>query len=713
MKINSKILILIFNFSLLTFFIPLTFNFSLLTFNLNEATAAVLSKAPNNLGLVGYWTFNEGTSTVALDYSGNKNKGTLVNGPTWVNGKQGKALNFDGGNDYVEVSDTPTLRFTTSFSVSSRIYFKATDGVNDDVIVTKTLHASSQTGYYLIQNVGATTVSVGFYDGVGYRIASGATSIGLNTWAHVVGIFDDNGNTLRVYVNGVQDGELTSVTGNPQSNTDPLNIGSNQDQLGKTINGLIDDVRVYNRALSAGEVAALYNVGAAKYTPPNNLGLVGYWSFNEGTSTVALDYSGNKNKGTLTNGPAWVNGKQGKALSFDGVNDYVQVANPTILQNQNITVSFWVKPGTQDNAIVAPIDFSHNWRVSPLAYGSWVIQSEDATTNRNYYFAFNQGSGATSVYENNGAGAGIQYTTGVWQHIVYTKSGTTQRGYKDGALVWSPAVTTSSSVYYKSGLGLRVGGVVAYEGTREFNGQLDEVRVYNRALTPSEIKVLYNVGAAKFAPPNNQGLVGYWSFNEGTSTIALDYSGNKNKGTLVNGPTWADGKQGKALNFDGGNDYVDVPDTPSISLTGNFALSVWIKTTSNSVQQGIIEKYTTTPPSISGYLIRIRSDGKLQAFSVNSAGTLGSATSNTVITTNVWHYVAAVYDGATMKIYLDGVQDVSASDTINPDDGSGTLKIGARGDDALTPFSGSIDDVRVYNRALPADEIQKLYNAGR
>ena len=122
--------------------IIVSISFYLISINFsNEADAAVLSKAPNNLGLVGYWSFNEGTSTIALDYSGNKNKGTLVNGPTWVNGKQGKALSFDGVNGYVNIGDPANGVLdvgTNDFTVS--VWAKSSNYLTGRGIVSKGLY---------------------------------------------------------------------------------------------------------------------------------------------------------------------------------------------------------------------------------------------------------------------------------------------------------------------------------------------------------------------------------------------------------------------------------------------------------------------------------------------------------------------------------------------------------------------------------------------
>src|SRR3989338_9509033 len=85
------------------------------------ANAGIIGKPPSNLGLVGYWSFNEGIGPYAGDSSGNRNQGTLTNGPTWVDGKRGKALSFDGSNDYVNVASSTSLNITNAITISGWI----------------------------------------------------------------------------------------------------------------------------------------------------------------------------------------------------------------------------------------------------------------------------------------------------------------------------------------------------------------------------------------------------------------------------------------------------------------------------------------------------------------------------------------------------------------------------------------------------------------
>jgi len=223
-------------------------------------------------GLVGYWSFDEGSGSMAYDASGNENHGELkpsaTNRPQWTTGKISGALQFDGLDDYVEATVSQAT----------------------------------------------TTIMFWFDDGAG--------------WKHWTKVED------AYYLNG-------TVTGTPA--VFPVYIVGTTVQIGKHIEdgsfvaGKIDEVRIYNRALSAAEIRYHYNRG----------GPVGHWKFDEGEGQIAYDSTWNNNDGQLGSttaadaaDPKWVTGKYGSALSFDGVDDYVQA---TVTQTKT-SYSLWVKP---------------------------------------------------------------------------------------------------------------------------------------------------------------------------------------------------------------------------------------------------------------------------------------------------------------------------------------------------------------------------------
>jgi hypothetical protein len=209
-------------------------------------------------------------------------------------------------------------------------------------------------------------------------------------------------------------------------------------------------------------------------------------------STTWRDLSGNNNSGSLTNGPTF-NSANGGSIVFDGVDDFALINNPSTIRNQDFTVSVWINPGIQNAAIISIIDFDH--ATSP--FQGWVMQSEDATTNRYFYLAWFDGAqfqptGGGSF----GAGKGIQITTSVWQNITYSKNGTTLLGYKDGSQIYT-GTASNGNVSYIANRNIQIGGCVAIAG-RNFKGNLPLVQIYNRVLSATEVAQNYNAQKSRF-----------------------------------------------------------------------------------------------------------------------------------------------------------------------------------------------------------------------
>jgi len=237
------------------------FHFSLLIFNLSapSARAGTILQRPLyfglNQGLVGYWSFDaqDMAGVTAYDRSGNNNTGTLTNGPTRQIGKIGQALNFDGVNDYVNAGNGASLNITDAITLSAWVKIIGAQPTYARIIAKSWV-------YYLQIDTNNTAV-LGFQDGQPWIGVLGSRVLSDNTWYHIVGTYDKNGGATngRIYINGVLDNTLTS-TQPIQTVGSSVLIGAHSGGL-PGFHGLIDEVRVYNRALSAGEIQQLYNAG--------------------------------------------------------------------------------------------------------------------------------------------------------------------------------------------------------------------------------------------------------------------------------------------------------------------------------------------------------------------------------------------------------------------------------------------------------------------
>jgi formylglycine-generating enzyme required for sulfatase activity len=207
-----------------------------------------------------------------------------------------------------------------------------------------------------------------------------------------------------------------------------------------------------------------------------------------GSGTTWTDLSGNKNNGTLINSPSYSVSNSG-LLSFNGTNQQTTIIDPSILRNQNFSVSLWIRPRTQSTAIIAILDFDHGFAPAQ----GWVIQSEDATTNRRYYLGWYDG---TNFQPTTGAGIGIQITNNVWQNITYTKNGTTLIGYNNGASVYTPSAAANANVSYITGRNTTIANAASF--ARYFNGDFGTIIIYNRVLSAGEVLQNYNALKSRF-----------------------------------------------------------------------------------------------------------------------------------------------------------------------------------------------------------------------
>jgi hypothetical protein len=216
------------------------------------------------------------------------------------------------------------------------------------------------------------------------------------------------------------------------------------------------------------------------------------------------------------------------------------------------------------------------------------------------------------------------------------------------------------------------------------------------------------------------GLIGRWSFDENvasTSTMTYDMSGNGNNGTLTAGPTRASStcKISNCLNFDGTDDYVNVPDSNILDIgTGDLSITVWIKTSNPNFRMIVSKGSLCQGDSANCYRLNMNGSGTVGAYIESGDGDtwVGSAGGTKVVSDNIWHHVAAVFNRTgNMIVYIDGIQDSSvdiSGETASLANGN-NLQIGRRVPG--TYFEGLMDDVRVYNRALSATEVQQLFGS--
>jgi hypothetical protein len=231
-------------------------------------------------GLVGWWKFDEGSGTVALDSSGKGHDGTLRNGPAWVAGKIGSgALSFDGVSTFVDIPASTDFDFAGQYTISAWVY-----STNPDPRVSAVARAMDNlwhlwtleqvlSGRFDIEYVARSVYGISSYRGQGYGLGYSA-----NAWHHVVGVkLPSPDNFVRVYIDGQQGVDSRALTDpDPDLSGVHVTIGSRRSIAPDAVwFGYIDDVRIYNRALSASEVSDLFNQRDTQLpNPPQNLRII-------------------------------------------------------------------------------------------------------------------------------------------------------------------------------------------------------------------------------------------------------------------------------------------------------------------------------------------------------------------------------------------------------------------------------------------------------
>jgi hypothetical protein len=217
-------------------------------------------------GLVLWLPMDEGSGTIAYDYSGYGNNGTLYSGyticsnpptsgcPTWVDGKIGKALSFDGVNDYVRISESPSLKITRAITIEAWVYPTKVADLWQQIVGKRD---ANNIGGYLLQLTASNRFIFYIYSG-GWRWIYATTLPANNTWFHVLGTFD--GSSLKIYVNGNLEGTIP-FSGTINDVTSDVSIGNSYAGSSEYFNGIVDEVRIYNRALSEEEIKELYYNG--------------------------------------------------------------------------------------------------------------------------------------------------------------------------------------------------------------------------------------------------------------------------------------------------------------------------------------------------------------------------------------------------------------------------------------------------------------------
>ena len=366
----------------------------------------------------------------------------------------------------------------------------------------------------------------------------------------------------------------------------------------------------------------------------------------------------------------------------------------------------WFESGSNVNEAL------HNHQVTALAATGTTILAASSLDNIPYFSISTDGAQTWTILSSGQVPAPLSQLAAVSTTELYGISGGQLYSSTDGGHDWSSALPGSnvqSVVVDNVGqiwitkmdpptvLVSRDHGATWAQGDGGTSGV--------NSLALSSLHELYAGGLGGWHSPTAPtctvpGIVAWWPA-EGN---ANDATGNGHFGALQNGATFGAGKVGMAFSLDGVNDNVSVPDSPAFHFTNAMSVQGWIKTT------GGFDRYIATKHEDALYFAV--GGGNVAphklSFWLNAVSSSWFAGS-TSVDDGQWHHVAATYDGATMKVYVDGHLDGSVPHTGNGQTGTSAILIGARSDGTnASNFPGMIDELSVYNRALSSAEIQAL-----
>ncbi|RJR27994.1 hypothetical protein C4561_00620 [candidate division WWE3 bacterium] len=708
---------------------------------------------------IAYWKFDEGTGNLAYDESINSadlNLNNLASGSYWTNeGKFGKAYNVAG--IYKAVSTSGIFSFGTgSFTINMWVKSSSsTAPASIEYLAGRGCVAGSK-GYVLYFNTSGQLV-FGIDDDTTCNPDDTATTSRNfydNQW-HMVTAVKTLTSRIDIYVDGVLQNSDTTISATTSlDGATNLIIGDlDATDNGDEFNGNIDETAFYDTALTSDQIKLLFNraksaswgavstdaAGSPSYSDSRSMCVPGssdtcsapisHWPLDDNTGTtasnIAQEHSGNEN-GTLQTGTSWTVGKIGAAVEFDGSSGYISTADLDDLDGvSQFTVSAWVKQNSLTDLATVFSKTQNSTARTIMQAGSGAVGS---------------GNNDVVLYLSNGSAA-YGYTTGdilttdtwnLWTMVYDGSLATSSRlkfylNGKEQALTLSgtiPATTSSNAVT------VLLGAQAA--STNLLNGTLDDVRIYNYPRTAAQIAWEYNRGApvAEFKLDECSGDIANdtsrTSNNESggnNGTITIGGSGSHSSAGTCSGSAsdaWYNGASGKrngSLAFDGTDDYVSVTDNSVFDITTKGSITAWINPTVLEYAS-IIGKWVAGGNQVS-YSVDINPFGGV-AILLDDNGAPFTGTSCTVTTTTTplvvgnWHHVAFTYDASTPIVYIDGrAQFTSVSGTCPSSifDSTSPFTIGAL-NTTQNFFNGLVDEVKVYNYPLTADQIRTDFNAG-
>ena len=687
------------------------------------------------------FTTGSGTSAPCLLHS--SHDGTLQSGASWASSDIGTVLELDGSSEVDFTTDIS--RNKTAVSCSAWIKPDSVSS-NHFVFFESNNNNSQQTRFGLAIVGGRVRCGGRDDDGDSFTIfaQSNTNMVVTGAWQHVVAVFDPTGGGCKVYLDGVDVTASSINTGDGFPDTASINqvVGGIGGNSAFYFDGQIQNLKVWDRAITAAEVATLYhrpwegtNFGDIwPYSPPVPSSMVlssdasstslmngcqAWYPLTEGAGSTATCIMGHSaHNGTLDTGVTWETSERGTAAKFDGT-DYAKITlGSEPVSGQTISVSAWVY--SEETSGVQAIYCSR----------------QSGFPDSKNYLMYNAGtpSFGWDQYPPSGGGTGsgtISDARGRWVHVVATQDATTSKIYVDGELKGSAASETYSNTAGAHYIGYRY-------SAQAMTGSIQNLRIWDRVLSADEALLLYErpwEGEASYGdvfyhdPPApasmlpldnasgiNTGLAAWYPLTETDDYASgvTDISGGAYHGSAHNGASSKSSLIGSVADFDGSNDYMNLGTSfwnDNIASGDDFCVNFWFNVDDISSDGAILGCWSTEQNffiwvDVGGANVSLTSIGSGVGYGYTSVDL-------PVVEADRWYMGTLVADGTagTVSVYLDGVFKVSASYSASLSTNTEPMGLASeRGSSNQRQMDGRIGNVRFWSRVLTADEIWSIYS---
>ena len=651
-----------------------------------------------NRGLVGYWKLddlkgtaedgivahykmndNAADTNVVDSKSGNTGVCSVNTDTINATGKINGALDFSA-SEVVTIAESDETAITGDVTMCAWINPNATHTGN---IITKVLNGSASRDWRMW--IASDTLNSEFNTSDGLEAFGGDTGIIMPGELQHVAV-TKVGTLITFYLNGVERGTDNMASSKALNTGSDLVIGA-VDDTAEAFDGLIDDVRIYKRGLTASEILEVMVDDQ----------MVAHYKMNDNAAdTVVVDSKGG-NDGTADANTSTMTavGKINEAFTFNGTSDEVVLpaSNSIITNNNSFTVCLWGKSSDLVSA---------EGRFITLQTGS----STSTAINIHHTSDDFRASYRDAASQSNTQNLVVGISSDTWYHLAVTYDGTDYKFYANGSLI-----NTITDTFIGFGTGTaRLG---SFNSSDNFlDGSLDDVRIYEQVLELSEIQALYN---------STNGTEETSILATGTETteifretiVAVDRA-NFNDGTITGATntTGINGLNADAMFFDGVDDKVVKSSFPAgLMSTSQGSISLWFNEDALSTDTKFLGGFDDGDRMVFRVIESDSGDAsasKLNLVLLESAGVWKDAVSASAITAGKWHHACFTWTATSQRVYLDGVPGTATSRSASDFD-FGELNIGI-GENLVAAgyWNGSIQNFRAYNRVLTDGEISKI-----